>query len=74
MSAFFTAVVPPVTAMTLSVELTGNITPRLPILGENFAAMAMATLLRVPPIYDSLRDHAVSGHGNSSAPAAEARE
>jgi hypothetical protein len=34
----------------------------------------MSTLLRVPPIYDLLRDRAVGGNDNSCAPAAEARK
>jgi chloride channel protein, CIC family len=56
MSAFFTAVVrAPVTGIVLVLELTGAVTLLLPLLGASFAAMAAATLLGVPPIYDSLR-------------------
>ena len=63
MSAFFTAVVrAPVTGIALVLELTGAVTLLLPLLGASFAAMAVATLLGVPPIYDSLRWRA-SGPG-----------
>jgi chloride channel protein, CIC family len=57
MAAFFTAVVrAPVTGIVLVTEMTGGFTLLLPLLLACFAAMAMATLLRNPPIYDSLRE------------------
>jgi CIC family chloride channel protein len=55
MAAFFAAVVrAPVTGIVLVVELTGSTTLLLPALGSSFAAMAVATLQGVEPIYDSL--------------------
>jgi chloride channel protein, CIC family len=55
MAAFFTAVVrSPLTGIVLAVELTGNFTLLLPMLLACFAAMLLPTLLRDPPIYDSL--------------------
>ena len=56
MAAFFTAVVrAPVTGIILVIEMTGTLTQFLPMLGACFAAMLVPTLLRDPPIYDSLR-------------------
>jgi CIC family chloride channel protein len=56
MAAFFTAVVrAPLTGIILAIELTGSFTMLLPMLGACFSAMLVATLLREPPIYDSLR-------------------
>ena len=56
MAAFFTAVVrAPVTGIILVMEMTGTFTQFLPMLGACFAAMLVPTLLRDPPIYDSLR-------------------
>jgi CIC family chloride channel protein len=60
MAAFFTAVVrSPLTGMVLAVELTGCFTLLLPMLSACFAAMLLPTLLREPPIYDSLREDTV---------------
>jgi chloride channel protein, CIC family len=57
MAAFFTAVVrAPVTGIILVTEMTGSLTLLLPMLSSCFAAMAVPTLLRDPPIYDSLRE------------------
>jgi CIC family chloride channel protein len=57
MAAFFTAVVrAPLTGIVLAVEMTGCSTLLLPMLTSCFAAMATATLLRSPPIYDSLKE------------------
>ena len=57
MAGFFTAVVrAPVTGIILVTEMTGSLTLLLPMLGCCFAAMAVPTLLRNPPIYDSLRE------------------
>ncbi len=56
MAAFFAAVVrAPVTGVILVIELTGSSTPLLPMLAACFAAMMVPTILRNPPIYDSLR-------------------
>ena len=56
MAAFFTAVVrAPVTGIILVIEMTGTFTQFLPMLGACFAAMLVPTLLRDPPVYDSLR-------------------
>jgi CIC family chloride channel protein len=58
MAAFFTAVVrSPLTGIVLVTELTGNFTLLLPMLSACFAAMLLPTLLRDPPIYDSLAEH-----------------
>jgi CIC family chloride channel protein len=57
MAAFFTAVVrSPLTGIVLVIELTGNLTLLLPMLSACFAAMLLPTLLRDPPIYDSLAE------------------
>jgi len=45
----------PVTGIILVIEMTGTFTQFLPMLGACFAAMLVPTLLRDPPIYDSLR-------------------
>jgi chloride channel protein, CIC family len=56
MAAFFTGVVrAPLTGIVLVVEMTANVTMLLPMLGACFMAMLAPTLLRDPPIYDSLR-------------------
>lgn len=56
MAALFTAVVrAPVTGMILAIELTGSFTLLLPMLAACFAAMVVSTLLKEPPIYESLR-------------------
>jgi chloride channel protein, CIC family len=56
MAAFFTAVVrAPLTGIILATEMTGSATLLLPMLASCFTAMAVPTLLRVPPIYDSLK-------------------
>jgi chloride channel protein, CIC family len=57
MAAFFTAVVrAPLTGIVLVTEMTGSFTLLLPMLNACFAAMAVPTLLRNAPIYDSLRE------------------
>ena len=57
MAAFFTGVVrAPLTGMVLVVEMTANVTMLLPMLGACFMAMLAPTLMRNPPIYDSLRE------------------
>ena len=55
MAAFFTAVVrAPITGIVLVIEMTGSFKLLLPMLSACFGAMVVATLLRQPPIYDSL--------------------
>jgi CIC family chloride channel protein len=61
MAAFFAGVVQaPVTGIVLVTEMTGGFTMLLPMLGACFAAMLVPNLLRSAPIYDSLRERAVS--------------
>jgi chloride channel protein, CIC family len=55
MAAFFTGVVrAPLTGIVLVVEMTASVSMLLPMLGACFAAMLVPTLLRNPPIYESL--------------------
>lgn len=57
MAAFFTAVVrAPVTGIILVTEMTGSVTQLLPMLAACFMAMLIPTLLRDPPIYESLKE------------------
>ncbi len=57
MAAFFVGVVrAPLTGIVLVVEMTANVTMLLPMLGACFMAMLVPTLMRDPPIYDSLRE------------------
>ncbi len=57
MAAFFGAVVrAPITGIILIVELTGSSNYFLAMLGATFASVTVATLLKDPPIYESLRD------------------
>ena len=57
MAAFFTAVVrAPLTGIILVTEMTASFTLLLPMLAACFAAMAVPTLLKNAPIYDTLRE------------------
>jgi chloride channel protein, CIC family len=57
MAAFFTAVVrAPLTGIVLVIEMTGSFKLLLPMLAACFGAMVVTTLLRQPPIYDSLAE------------------
>jgi CIC family chloride channel protein len=57
MAAFFTGIVrAPLTGIVLVTEMTASVTLLLPMLGACFVAMLVPTLLRDPPIYDSLRE------------------
>jgi CIC family chloride channel protein len=57
MAAFFTAVVrAPMTGIVLVIEMTGSFKLLLPMLSACFGAMLVTTLLREPPIYDSLAE------------------
>lgn len=56
MAAFFTGVVrAPVTGIVLVIEMTASMTTLLPMICACFMAMLIPTLLRGPPIYESLR-------------------
>lgn len=56
MAALFAAVVrAPLTAIVLVIELTGTTSVTVPILLATVAAVLVATVLRSPPVYDSLR-------------------
>ena len=62
MAALFTAVVrSPLTGMILVTEMTENSQLLLPMLAACFSAMAVATMLREPPIYDALKARTVFG-------------
>lgn len=57
MAALFTAVVrAPLTGMILVTEMTANSTLVLPMLAACFSAMAVATMLCEPPVYESLKE------------------
>jgi CIC family chloride channel protein len=59
MAAFFAGVVrAPITGMVLATEMTGSVSMLLPMLCACSVAMLVPTLLRDPPIYESLREHA----------------
>jgi chloride channel protein, CIC family len=61
MAALFTAVVrAPLTGMILVTEMTANSRLLLPMLAACFSAMAVATMLREPPIYDSLKERTLA--------------
>jgi chloride channel protein, CIC family len=58
MAALFTGIVrAPLTGIALVIEMTASVTMLLPMLGACFVAMLVPTLLRDPPIYESLREH-----------------
>jgi CIC family chloride channel protein len=60
MAAFFAGVVrAPITGIVLATEMTGNVSMLLPMLCACAVAMLVPTLLRDPPIYDSLRERAL---------------
>lgn len=64
MAAFFAAVVrAPLTGMILVTEMTGTSRWLLPMLAACFSAMAVAALLREPPIYDSLKERTLAAWG-----------
>jgi chloride channel protein, CIC family len=59
MAAFFAGVVrAPITGIVLATEMTGDVSMLLPMLCACSVAMLVPTLLRDPPIYESLREHA----------------
>jgi CIC family chloride channel protein len=56
MAALFTAAVrAPITGIILVIELTGSSDLLLPMITSGFAAMTVATVLKQPPIYESLK-------------------
>src|SRR5260221_14326245 len=63
MAALFTGVVrAPLTGIVLVIEMTASFTMLLPMLGACFMAMLVPTLLRDPPIYESLRRRTAPAH------------
>jgi CIC family chloride channel protein len=61
MAAVFTGVVrAPLTGIVLATEMTADVTLLLPMLGACAMAMLTPTLLKDPPIYDSLRERTVA--------------
>ena len=57
MAAVLTAVTrTPLTSIVLVIEMTASFAMFLPMLIACFSAMLVPTLLRDPPIYDSLRE------------------
>lgn len=61
MAALFTAAVrAPLTGIILVTEMTENSRLLLPMLAACFSAMAVATMLREPPIYDSLKQRTLA--------------
>lgn len=68
MAAFFAGVVrAPFTGILLAVEMTGNVTLMVPLLLASVAAVAVATALGNPPIYDTLRARMLAA-GRQTAP------
>ncbi|MEJ0092645.1 MAG: ClC family H(+)/Cl(-) exchange transporter [Methylocella sp.] len=62
MAAFFTTVVrAPLTGIILVTEMTANSRLLLPMLAACFSAMALATMLGEPPLYDSLKERTLRG-------------
>jgi CIC family chloride channel protein len=69
MAAFFAGVVrAPLTGIVLVTEMTGNVTMLLPMMGGCFAAMLVTTILRNPPIYDSLSERTLETSGSEYRP------
>jgi CIC family chloride channel protein len=69
MAAFFAGVVrAPLTGIVLVTEMIGNVTMLLPMMGGCFAAMLVTTLLRNPPIYDSLSERTLPNSGSGYTP------
>jgi chloride channel protein, CIC family len=61
MAALFTGVVrAPLTGIVLATEMTADVTMLLPMLGACAMAMLTPTLMKDPPIYDSLRERTIS--------------
>jgi CIC family chloride channel protein len=61
MAALFTGIVrAPLTGIVLATEMTADVTLLLPMLGACAMAMLTPTLIKDPPIYDSLRERTVN--------------
>jgi chloride channel protein, CIC family len=61
MAALFTGIVrAPLTGIVLATEMTADVTLLLPMVGACAMAMLTPTLLKDPPIYDSLRERTVA--------------
>jgi chloride channel protein, CIC family len=61
MAALFTGIVrAPLTGIVLATEMTADVTMLLPMLCACAMAMLTPTLLKDPPIYDSLRERTVA--------------
>jgi chloride channel protein, CIC family len=59
MAAFFAGVVrAPITGIVLATEMTGSVSMLLPMLCASAVAMLTPTLLKDPPIYESLQERA----------------
>jgi CIC family chloride channel protein len=70
MVAFLAGVVQaPLTAITLVVEMTANVTMLLSMLGAAFSAMLVAMMLRCAPIYDSLHERLRASEASRATPA-----
>jgi chloride channel protein, CIC family len=64
MAAFFAGVVrAPITGIVLATEMTGSVSMLLPMLCACSVAMLVPTLLKDPPIYESLREQALPVDG-----------
>jgi len=69
MAGFFAAVVrAPFTGVLLAVEMTGNTSLMVPLLLASVAAVAVATGLGNPPIYDTLRARMIEGRRQTALP------
>ena len=69
MAGFFAAVVrAPFTGILLAVEMTGNVSLMVPLLLASVAAVAVATGLGNPPIYDTLRARMIQGRRQTASP------
>jgi CIC family chloride channel protein len=61
MAALFTGIVrAPLTGIVLATEMTSDVTMLLPMLGACAMAMLTPTLIKDPPIYDSLRERTIN--------------
>jgi CIC family chloride channel protein len=61
MAALFTGIVrAPLTGIVLATEMTADVSMLLPMVGACAMAMLTPTLLKDPPIYDSLREQTVA--------------
>ena len=69
MAAFFAGVIrAPFTGILLVVEMTGNVTLMVPLLLASVVAVAIATALGNPPIYDTLRARMIEARLRTEPP------